>query len=69
MSSVRPDSAVWKKSSASNSGGCVEVAHEGPWLLVRDSKDPAGPQLRFNAREWNAFLTGVRANEFDWPTD
>jgi uncharacterized protein DUF397 len=68
MSGAAPDSA-WKKSSFSNSGGCVEVAHVGAWMLVRDSKDPAGPQLRFNAREWQSFLAGVRSDEFEWPTD
>jgi predicted secreted Zn-dependent protease len=67
MTSARLDPTAWKKSSASNSGGCVEVVREGTWTLVRDSKNPTGPQLRFNAREWNAFLAGVRGNEFDLP--
>jgi Domain of unknown function (DUF397) len=33
-------------------------------VLVKDTKVPDGPQLRFNAREWTAFLAGVRAGEF-----
>jgi hypothetical protein len=37
-------------------------------MKVRDSKDPAGPMLTFSAREWDAFLAGVRADEFDWDT-
>lgn len=68
MSGAVPGSA-WKKSSYSNSGGCVEVAHADGWMLLRDSKDPGGPQLSFNVREWRAFLNGVRANEFEWPTE
>lgn len=40
-----------------------------PWfpggVLVRDSKDPDGPQLRFSAAEWADFTAGVRAGEFD----
>jgi predicted secreted Zn-dependent protease len=69
MSGAISDSAAWKKATASNSGGCVEVVHDGPLTWVRDSKDPSGPRLSFNAREWDAFLTGVRASEFDRPTD
>jgi hypothetical protein len=34
-------------------------------VLVRDSKDPAGPRLAFTAAEWVAFLAGVKACEFD----
>jgi hypothetical protein len=67
MSGAVPDSVVWWKSSVSNSGGCVEVARLGALTLVRDSKNPAGPQLTFTPREWNAFLAGVRGGEFDLP--
>ena len=45
--------------------GCVEVALVEGGAAVRDSKDPASPVLRFTAREWEAFLAGVRAGEFD----
>jgi len=65
MSGERPDSALWKKSSFSDSAGCVEIAREGSLTLVRDSKDPAGPILSFTPHEWIAFLSGVRAGEFD----
>ncbi|MEO3792200.1 DUF397 domain-containing protein [Nonomuraea sp. B10E15] len=33
----------------------------------RDSKDPDGPVLVFNHREWKAFLDGVNKNEFGLP--
>jgi len=36
--------------------------------VVRDSKDRAGPMLRFAAAEWVAFTAGVRGGEFDGPT-
>jgi hypothetical protein len=57
----------WIKSSFSfSNGNCVEVAS----LLenevgVRDSKDTAGPVLRFTPAEWHAFVGGVRNGEFD----
>jgi hypothetical protein len=40
------------------------VAWSGGDVLVRDSKDPGGPVLRFSRLEWQAFLDGVRSGEF-----
>jgi hypothetical protein len=60
----------WFKSSLSFAhGDCVEVAHLSDSCIgVRDSKDPAGPVLRFTPSEWTAFLGGVRNGEFDNPS-
>jgi hypothetical protein len=55
----------WKTATASGGGNCVEVGRSGDEVLVRDSKDPAGPVLHFTADEWRAFLAGVRDGEFD----
>jgi hypothetical protein len=33
-------------------------------VLVRDSKNPNGPELWFTSLEWIAFLYGVMAGEF-----
>ncbi|HEX6523929.1 MAG TPA: DUF397 domain-containing protein [Streptosporangiaceae bacterium] len=58
--------ASWFKATASNGGsGCVEVAHLERWTVVRDSKDPAGPVQCYTPHEWECFLAGVRACEFD----
>jgi uncharacterized protein DUF397 len=56
----------WRKASASNANGCVEVAPlpEGG-VAVRDSKDPAGAILSFTRREWTAFLDGLDKGEFE----
>jgi hypothetical protein len=56
---------AWKKAIASASSNCVEVADNGESIYVRDSKDPVGPVLAFTRPEWEAFLTGVRAGDFD----
>jgi hypothetical protein len=32
---------------------------------IRDSKNPQGPVLRFTPGEWDAFLAGALAGEFD----
>jgi hypothetical protein len=64
-----PDSGFtnWTKSSLSfANGNCVEVGNlPGGHVGVRDSKDAAGPVLRFTPDEWHAFLGGVRNGEFD----
>ena len=51
--------AQWKKSTRSGTSGgdCVEVADKLPGVVaVRDSKDPSGPVLAFNARTWQSFV-------------
>jgi Domain of unknown function (DUF397) len=59
--------ASWVKSSLSFANGdCVEVASlPGGQIGIRDSKDVAGPVLRFTAAEWKAFVGGVHNGEFD----
>jgi hypothetical protein len=52
----------WKKSSYSTAqGNCVEVAPVREGTAVRDSKDPAGPVLRFPADSWRAFIGAVKS--------
>ena len=57
----------WVKSSLSfSNSNCLEVAAlPDGGTAVRDSKAPDGPILRFTAAEWDAFLGGVKAGEFD----
>ena len=69
MTESRPSHPDFKKSAASGATNCVEVASNGGVILVRDSKDPRGPQLTFLPREWMAFLAGVRNGEFDFDFD
>lgn len=80
MSMMDSSRVIWRKSSFSGNGGadCVEVAvvpgdpilagHKpdaDELYLVRDSKDPGGPTLAFTRSEWDAFVKGVKADEFD----
>lgn len=56
------DSPRWRKSTRStpNGGNCVEVADNTPdRVLVRDSKDRAGPTLTFAPAAWSAFVATV----------
>lgn len=63
---IKTSTPAWRKSSASGSGNCVEVAFDQGKILVRDSKaGGAGAVLSFTADEWSAFLIGVHAGEFE----
>lgn len=56
----------WIKASRSyGCGECVELADDGDGVLLRDSKDPSGPRLRFTRRELAAFVHAAGAGEFD----
>ncbi|GAA1356089.1 DUF397 domain-containing protein [Streptomyces beijiangensis] len=49
----------WFKSSYSSSGDgndCVEVSTTPRTILIRDSKNTAGPQLAFTDGPWSAFV-------------
>ena len=63
------DSARWRKSSFSangQGGGCVEVAFlPGGTVAVRDTKDRAALPHIYAPVEWDAFVAGVKAGEFD----
>ena len=59
------DAPCWRKSSRSNGtgGDCVEVADNVPGrVLVRDSKDQAGPVLTFGPVAWRSFVGAVAAD-------
>lgn len=54
---------TWRKSSYSGGqgGNCVEVsARPADQMAVRDSKDQAGPVLRFRRDAWGVFTAGIK---------
>jgi Domain of unknown function (DUF397) len=58
----------WFKSSFSgtNGNGCVEVAFlPAGGVAVRDTKNRALAPHTYTAAEWDAFVAGVKAGEFD----
>jgi hypothetical protein len=55
----------WRRSTASGTSECVEVAFLQQFVRVRSSRDRSGPTLTFSHAEWDAFLAGVRNGEFD----
>lgn len=61
---------VWLKSSHSEpaGGNCVELAHlYGGQVAIRNSRHRSSSALLFTEDEWDAFLAGVKAGEFDRP--
>jgi hypothetical protein len=68
MSYGTPVGLQWKKSEASGSENCVEVAFGDDAVFVRNSRAAAnGLALAFTTNEWKAFLVGARAGEFEVP--
>src|SRR6266545_3208425 len=57
MNTRNLSTALWQKSRHSNGqANCVEVAHNLPGAVaVRDSKQPYGPKLVFDAEEWQVW--------------
>jgi uncharacterized protein DUF397 len=67
--------AHWQRSGTGD--GAIEVALVGPageadadrgdaeWVLMRVSGDADGRVLVYDRYEWECFLDGVRAGEFD----
>jgi hypothetical protein len=73
MSARVPTGVEWRKSSFSGSEnddslGCVEVAllPDGG-VALRESRARDGQVHVYTAAEWDAFVKGVQAGEFDCP--
>lgn len=68
MSEYDLSNAAWITSRACNNSACVQVAYlPGGMVGLRDSKDTTKAAHIFDCAEWAAFITGVKAGEFDLP--
>jgi hypothetical protein len=57
--------ACWRKSSYSGGANdCVEVADLGPYVAVRDSKDPQQQPLVFERSAVHALVSAIKRQEF-----
>lgn len=62
---------TWRKASFCASGECVEVAQQRNGMIVlRSSNGPrrlsvGSRRVRYSTQEWQAFVRGVKAGEFD----
>ncbi len=67
-----PTPVAWHIStfSANGGGGCVEagpLADRTGRIAVRHSRRPGEAVIVYTRAEWDAFLAGVRNDEFDFP--
>ncbi|NDU77284.1 DUF397 domain-containing protein [Actinomadura sp. DSM 109109] len=50
---------MWRKSSRSGAGDCVEIAYDGARVLMRDSKDRPGV-LAISKAQWLLLRRSIR---------
>lgn len=55
------DLLVWRKSSKSINGECVEIAQNGDAVAIRDSKNRRGAVLEVSRDAWRMFLASLKA--------
>ncbi|HTE57756.1 MAG TPA: DUF397 domain-containing protein [Verrucomicrobiae bacterium] len=66
MSQHQDSTIDWLTSSFSDGMQCVETAVVDGNVVVRDTKDRQGPTLTFTRGEWDAFVEGVKNDEFNF---
>jgi hypothetical protein len=60
MLSADPSVFGWRKSSFSESGNCVEVAHNKAAVVVRDTKNRNRSILSFSFTAWEDFVRTIK---------
>jgi hypothetical protein len=62
----RYPATTWRKSHASaDQGECVEIAVQGSFVLIRDSRDKNGVVLGFTFGPWLELMGRIRKGELD----
>lgn len=62
---------AWRKASFCASGECVEVAQRNGMIILRSPNGPRGVsvgprrRVRYTSQEWQTFVRGIKAGEFD----
>lgn len=63
MLNMDPSAIMWRKSSFSATGNCIEVAvQDESVVLIRDSKNRNGAILSVSSSAWREFIQAVRHN-------
>lgn len=61
----RTEQPSWRRASFCASNECVEVAQRNGMIVMRNSNEPRGQLLHCTTEEWQSFVRGVKAGEFD----
>ena len=56
---------TWQRASFCASGECVEIAQRDGVIFMRNSREERRHVLRYTPEEWQSFIRGVKAGEFD----
>lgn len=65
IDAVTFETLAWRKASFCEASSCVEVSVGTDAVFVRSTQEPHKVPLRFDHQEWEAFVRGVKAGEFD----
>ena len=63
MLKENPTAAVWRKSSFSANGDCIEVAIQNGSVLIRDTKNRSGGTISASSSAWQEFIQAIRSNK------
>jgi len=56
---------AWRKASLCASGECVEVAQKDDVIILRDSVQPRGRMLYYDAGPWRSFVRAIKTGRYD----
>jgi hypothetical protein len=62
MPTVESAELRWRKSSVCDPSECLEVAHQGDRILIRDSANSSGPVLDVHRDQWRTFVGSVTSD-------
>ena len=54
---------VWRKSSFSAAGSCIEVAIQNDSILIRDTKNRSGGTISASSSAWQEFIQAIQGNK------
>ncbi|GAA5071704.1 hypothetical protein HNP84_007829 [Thermocatellispora tengchongensis] len=64
-SETAPSDLDWQTPPNCAGGNCIQVARSGDGVLMRDSKNPDMPHIRFSPESWAAFVRNVKTGRYD----
>ncbi|MEV6634565.1 DUF397 domain-containing protein [Actinoplanes sp. NPDC051470] len=57
------ENLVWERSSFCSNGACAEVASDGEFVYLRNSREP-GKVIKLDLDEWATFRAAIHAGQF-----